>query len=108
MGWVGFTIVTAGVFGFGVFIRWDYSGAEIRVGCVDAVKPYDVGSGSRNQRGEFTHQVNRIEDHGSRSVSPSPFELKGHSSVRQSLQVVLRQRGAEDVAGESLHPLAIM
>lgn len=93
--------------GIGILIRGDNPGAQIRVGCVHSMESDDVGSGSRNESCELAHQVDRVEDHSGGSVSPRSLELKDHSSIPQSLQVVLCQRGSKDVPGEFLHPLAI-
>ena len=72
MGWVGFAFVTAVV--FRIFIRGDNPGAEFRVGGVNTMKPYDVRLRSWDQRREFTHQVDLVEDHSGRG-SPTSFGI---------------------------------
>jgi len=71
------------------------------------MKPDQVQSRPRHQRGQPLHELQRAHDQVRRSVAPRRLELELHLPCRVELHPLVRERRSRDVAAQLFQSLAV-
>jgi hypothetical protein len=72
-----------------------------------AVVPYQVESRRRHERRELGHELERFEQHVSRTVPPWMFQTVEHAAVGEQRQSLRGHRRPRTIAAKPLEALAI-